>query len=323
MARSERVIAAPPEAVYDVLADPRGYAYWVIGSMEVRGASPDWPQPGSRFDHTVGFGPLRIKDHTVVEEARPNRFLQLRAKARPLGKARVKLELEEAGEGTRITMIEDPADPLTAFVFMPLTHLLTRARNLRSLDRLAELAEGRRPMPGDEPGAPARTPDGNGVVENPEMRARHAARREVPGAAGRGALAGLVGAAAMSVSTNAEMRLRGRPPSDAPAKALSRVLRVKSRGRRKQLLGAGGHVGTAVALGVTRGLLDRAGASPRTAGILLFATAMTPDAVVVPALGASSPPWRWTRVDAAVSVLHHAVFATATNAAYGRLRGRR
>ena len=322
MARSERVIAASPEAVYGVLTDPRGYAYWVIGSMEVRGVSPDWPRPGSRFHHTVGMGPLRIKDHTVVEEARPNRFLQLRAKARPLGKARVKLELEEDPGGTRITMIEDPADPLTAFVFMPLTHLVTRARNLRSLDRLAELAEGRRPMPGDEPGAPARTPDGHGAVENPDMRARHAASRRVAGATGRGVLAGLAGAAAMSASTNAEMRLRGRPPSDAPAKALARILRVKPRGRRAQALGTAGHVGTAVSLGAVRGLLDSAGAGSRTGGLVLFAMAMTPDAAVVPALGVTPPPWRWTRTDAAISVLHHAVFAAATNAAYLRLRGR-
>jgi len=323
MARTERVIAASPEAVYEVLTDPRGYAYWVIGSMEVRGASADWPRPGSRFHHTVGMGPLRIKDHTVVEEARPNRFLQLRAKARPLGNARVKLELAEEHGGTRITMIEDPADAPTAFLFMPLTQLVTRARNVRSLDRLAELAEGRRPMPGDEPGAPERTPDGDGPVENPLMRARHAAGREAVGATGRGMVAGLAGAAAMSVSTNAEMRLRGRPPSDAPAKALARMLRVKPRGRRKQALGIGGHLGTAVALGATRGLLDRVGAGPRLGGIVLFATAMTPDAAVVPALGAAPPPWKWTPAEASTSVLHHAVFAAATNAAYLRLRARR
>jgi uncharacterized protein YndB with AHSA1/START domain len=323
MARSERVIAAPPAAVYEVLADPRGYAYWVIGSMEVRGASPDWPRPGSRFDHTVGMGPLRIKDHTVVEEARPNRFLQIRAKARPLGKARVKLELEEEGTGTRITMIEDPADPLTAFVFMPLTHLVTRARNLRSLDRLAELAEGRRPMPGDEAGAPTRTPGGGAAVENPEMRARHASLRATAAAIGRGALAGVAGAGAMSVSTNLEMRLRRRPPSDAPAKALARVLGMKPRGRRKQALAVAGHVGTSVALGATRGVLDRAGAGPRAGGIGLFALAMTPDAAVVPALGAAPPPWQWTRMEAATSVLHHAVFAAATDAAYRSLKGSR
>ncbi|HVE67960.1 MAG TPA: SRPBCC family protein [Solirubrobacteraceae bacterium] len=177
MARTERVIEASAQAVFDVLADPRGYAYWVIGSMEVRDADDAWPQRGSRFHHTVGMGPLRVKDHTRVEEVEPGRFLQLQTKARPLGNARVKLELEPAGQATKVTMIEDPADKPTAFVFMPLTHLLIRGRNVRSLDRLAELAEGRVTMPGDEPGAPAREIDGEGSVENPEARRR---RRRIP-----------------------------------------------------------------------------------------------------------------------------------------------
>ena len=38
-------------------------------------------------------------------------------------------------------MVEDPADPLTTFVFNPLTHLLVRGRNAESLRRLKELAE--------------------------------------------------------------------------------------------------------------------------------------------------------------------------------------
>lgn len=61
MAQTERLINASPEAVFGVLADPRGYAYWVIGSLEVREADPEWPRPGSRFGHTVALGPLRVK----------------------------------------------------------------------------------------------------------------------------------------------------------------------------------------------------------------------------------------------------------------------
>ena len=155
-----------------MLADARGYAYWVIGSIEVREADSAWPQQGARFHHTVGMGPLRVQDHTAVEEVTPGQFLQLKTRARPLGNARVKLELEPANGGTRITMIEDPADKPTAFLFTPLTHLATRHRNARSLDRLAELAEGRRPMPGDEHGASQQSTDGDGSVENPEARRR-------------------------------------------------------------------------------------------------------------------------------------------------------
>lgn len=106
------------------------------------------------------------------------RYLQLKAKTGPLGSARIKLSLEEVDGDTRVTMVEDPADKPTAFVFMPLTHLLMRARNVRSLDRLAELAERRTPMPGEEPGASIRTLHEDGAVENPRTRRRR-------GAAGR------------------------------------------------------------------------------------------------------------------------------------------
>lgn len=96
----------------------------------------------------------------------------------------------------------------------------------------------------------------------------------------------------MSVSTNMEMRVRGRPPSDAPAKALARLLKVKPRGRRKELLAVGAHVATAGSLRAARGLLERFEPSHTAGGFVLFGLAMTPDAVVLPALGASRPQWR-------------------------------
>ena len=160
MARNERLIKASPDTVFRVLSDPRSYAYWVPGSLAVRDAEPGWPQVGTRFHHTVGAGPLRLRDHTEVEEQTPGRYLQLQAKTRPLGKSRVKLELRPAEGGTRVTMIDDPADAATAFFFQPLTHLAMRGRNVLALRRLAELAEGREPIPDSGP-------NGNGAVLNP------------------------------------------------------------------------------------------------------------------------------------------------------------
>jgi uncharacterized protein YndB with AHSA1/START domain len=151
MARVEGYIDATPAEVFEVLATPAAYGYWVVGSDRIRAADPDWPAPGTCFDHVVGWGPIKVADHTLCEESDPPRYIQLRAKARPLGTARVKVHLRPEGGGTRVTLVEDAADPLTAFLFNPLTHLLVRGRNRKSLDRLRELAEGRVPLPGPVP----------------------------------------------------------------------------------------------------------------------------------------------------------------------------
>jgi uncharacterized protein YndB with AHSA1/START domain len=147
MARNETVIDVEPQRVWDVLADGRLYGHWVVGSSEIRSVDPQWPAPGSRFHHTVGFGPLKLADNTEVEQAREPVRLQLRAKARPLGVARVVMELNPHARGTRVVMIEDAGNRLTALVFNPLTHLLVRGRNVESLRRLKELSEGRGPSP--------------------------------------------------------------------------------------------------------------------------------------------------------------------------------
>lgn len=130
----------PPEDVWDALADAGGYGYWVVGSKEIRDADPDWPAPGSKFHHTIGFGPFEIKDHTVaLESARPT-LLTLRAKGRPLGTARVTLKMTELDGGTLVRMTENPDGLTSVLAFNPLIQLLTIGRNAESLMRLEELA---------------------------------------------------------------------------------------------------------------------------------------------------------------------------------------
>jgi uncharacterized protein YndB with AHSA1/START domain len=144
VAINETHIDAPPERVFAVLADWRSYGYWVVGSRLMRGADPGFPAAGTRFHHQVGIGPLHLNDHTEVLEVDQPRKLVLKAKARPfLGTAVVDLDLIEEDGGTKVVMREDPGDALTAFVFQPLTHLLVRGRNVKSLQRLKELAEQR------------------------------------------------------------------------------------------------------------------------------------------------------------------------------------
>jgi uncharacterized protein YndB with AHSA1/START domain len=140
MARNERLIPTSPERVFSVLADADAYADWVVGSDTIRDADPEWPAVGSRFHHRVGLGPLKVDDHTEVIAMEPARRLELHAKARPLGTAKVALDLERRGGGTLVTMVEDPGDVVTRLLFNPLTHLLVRRRNAESLRRLERLA---------------------------------------------------------------------------------------------------------------------------------------------------------------------------------------
>jgi uncharacterized protein YndB with AHSA1/START domain len=129
-----------PEAVWDVLADPAGYEYWVVGSKAIRDAEPEFPAPGSKFHHTIGFGPLTLSDHTEVLEAEPPRRLRLRAKGRPLGTATIQMELSAEDDGTVVRMSENPDGPYALLALNPAMHVVTKLRNAESLMRLEELA---------------------------------------------------------------------------------------------------------------------------------------------------------------------------------------
>ena len=130
----------PPEAVWDVLADPASYGYWVVGSKEIRDAEPEWPAPGAKFHHTVGFGPFQVSDHTeAIETERPH-LLKLRAKGRPAGTATVTLEMSPKDGGTLVKMSENPDGVFALLAFNPLLQLFTLGRNTESLMRLEELA---------------------------------------------------------------------------------------------------------------------------------------------------------------------------------------
>ena len=140
MARNVALIPVTPERVWAVLADPGSYAYWVVGSDTIRDADGGWPQPGTKIHHRVGAGPLKINDDTEVMQAAPPRRLVLHARARPLGTARVVLDLSPEGASTRVVMIEEPDDRFSRLLHNPLTDRVLRRRNETALRRLGELA---------------------------------------------------------------------------------------------------------------------------------------------------------------------------------------
>jgi uncharacterized protein YndB with AHSA1/START domain len=141
MATTRTQIAASPEAVFAALANAENYGDWVVGSDTIRDADPTWPKVGSRFHHRVGFGPLKVNDHTEVLDVDAPHRLVMHARARPLGTARVTMLLAESDGGTAVTMIEVAGDRLSRLALNRLTDPLVHLRNVEALRRLKRLVE--------------------------------------------------------------------------------------------------------------------------------------------------------------------------------------
>ena len=142
MSVNEVIVAAPPAAVWAVLADPPSYEEWVVGNKGIRDHDRNWPTPGTEFHHKVGFGPITVKDKTVSLEADPSRRLVMNVRLLPIGHGIVALDLAEQGSGTLVRMQEQPAGGLLKMLW-PVLNPLVKVRNVETLRRLGSLAESR------------------------------------------------------------------------------------------------------------------------------------------------------------------------------------
>jgi uncharacterized protein YndB with AHSA1/START domain len=138
MARNTIHVNAPPEAVWEVLADPRLYGNWVVGASTTRDVEGRWPEPGSRLHHTQM---LLIHDTTSVLESDPRRRLVLEARARPLVIARVDIRLEPESGGTFIVLDETAIGGLLGALPQALSDAPIHLRNHETVRRLKRLAE--------------------------------------------------------------------------------------------------------------------------------------------------------------------------------------
>jgi len=141
-------------------------------------------------------------------------------------------------------------------------------------------------------------------------------------AIGKGLLAGLAGTAAMTISSTAEMRLRDRAASTAPADATAKVLGIEcfaddaAKNRFSNVV----HWSYGTGWGVVRALFGLSGLSPTAATAAHFAAIWGNEAVMLPTLDVAPPFWTWGAEEVAIDVLHHVVYATATGLAYEALR---
>ncbi len=140
MAQTSLVLDAPLEKVWAVLADAHSFSRWVVGAKDIRSVEGPWPEPGSRFHHTVGVGPFTLRDNTKSLAAEERRRLLIEARARPVGRARVDLTLTPIGAGTEVTVTERFVSPAFMKLANPVLAPLVNARNAESLRRLGRIA---------------------------------------------------------------------------------------------------------------------------------------------------------------------------------------
>jgi hypothetical protein len=137
-------------------------------------------------------------------------------------------------------------------------------------------------------------------------------------AIGSGVLAGVVGTAAMTVSSTIEAKLRRRPFSTAPAKAATRALGIEqfddgaAYARFSNLV----HWGYGTGWGVARGLMRSLGVPPRLATPAHFAALWGSALYSLPKYEVAPPVVEWAAEDVAIDIFHHLVYVAATGLAF-------
>lgn len=142
MSVTVRVIKAPPEAIFDVLANGWLFPVWVVGASRMRDVEDSWPAVGAKLHHSIGNWPALINDTTSMLEWNPPLRAALQARLWPVGEATVTLEVEPVAEGSKVTMTEVPTRGPMTLLPRPLVDVSFKVRNTETLRRLAYLAEG-------------------------------------------------------------------------------------------------------------------------------------------------------------------------------------
>jgi hypothetical protein len=137
--------------------------------------------------------------------------------------------------------------------------------------------------------------------------------RQLRSAAARGAVAGTVGVAAMTVAEKVEQTITGRPDSYVPARALRTVLRrTAPAGDQPAGWNHAMHWGTGALLGALRGTWAVTGIRGGSATMAHLVVRLAFDQTVENATGVGAPPSTWPRAELVVDVAHKAVYAWVT-----------
>jgi uncharacterized protein YndB with AHSA1/START domain len=143
MSRNQVTVSARPVDVFAVLDDARAYPSWVVGARRIRRVDPDWPHEGGAFHHAIGVPGAELHDSsTVIERDAPARIV-LEVRFRPTGVARVRIDVDDTGDGSVVTITESPVSGPVAWLPGVVTEPLLHLRNALSLQRLRHEVERR------------------------------------------------------------------------------------------------------------------------------------------------------------------------------------
>ncbi|NJP31085.1 hypothetical protein [Micromonospora thermarum] len=139
-----------------------------------------------------------------------------------------------------------------------------------------------------------------------------------------GLLAGLAGAAVMTLGEKLEQRITRRPDSYVPARTLQRLAhrpeRPPERSRGTNLVM---HYGQGVLMGVLRSTMAYVGMRGPLASGMFTVIRLTSDQIFENATGVGAPPQTWPRRELVIDVLHKATYAYATGVVADALAARR
>ena len=139
-------------------------------------------------------------------------------------------------------------------------------------------------------------------------------------AAARGALAGLVGVAAMTAGEKVEQALTHRPNSYVPGRALRTLLGRPAPEHQQPLLwNHAMHWGTGALVGSLAGIWAVLGLRGPRARVAHTAVRLAFDQTVENATGVGAPPHTWPVSEQVFDVVHKAVYSTVTGLVAERL----
>lgn len=149
------------------------------------------------------------------------------------------------------------------------------------------------------------------------MSTIHTVAGKVALALGKGIIAGLAGTAAITLAQMIEMKLSGRKPSEAPAKAVNKVLHIKAVNKDyRPIFVQEVHWTYGTLWGLGRSVMGLAGLNGVPAAAVHWASIWGTEMVMLPSINVAPPVKEWGVGEIAKDGLHHLVYAAAAGLVY-------